>query len=72
MPLPPTCLDATVWFLAISVPVTVAWWGGGYWLWRRWYPGFPDAADRRLLRWWPAVVAWYLFLMSLLVCAAAR
>ena len=29
MRVPPTCLDAVVWFLVISLPVTVVWWMGG-------------------------------------------
>jgi hypothetical protein len=72
MHVPPTCLDAVVWFLVISLPVTVIWWMGSIWVWRRWHPGNPDTADRRLRRWVPAWCAWFLFLMSLLVCAGAR
>jgi hypothetical protein len=57
MPVPPTCLHAVVWFLVISLPVTVIWWMGGIWVWRRWVPAW---------------CAWFLVLMSLFVCAGAR
>lgn len=67
-----TCLDAVAWFLVISLPMTVVFWTAWWGLWRRWHPGFPDVSDRRILRWLPAICAWYLFLMSLFVCAGAR
>jgi len=49
-------VTTTLVFLQIAVPVTVAWWGGGLWLWRRHRPAGPlVAGERRVVG---MVLAW--------------